>query len=385
MIAIISDTRYRMALALIRCLAENGVRIIVCESDDCQNNPAKPPLGFYSKYITEAHFLKNTSYNSDLLSLCYDIGSRFKQKPVLMPIGARSLNLMAEPNFRLQLAQAADFIVPDQAALDLLNDKQKMADLAKSLAIPCPSGFDEPLAPSFPCVVKPVCGEKLGLKAAERYLICHNDEQLKQAKKHFAPYQTTLIIQQYLAGSGLGCSVLANKGQIVDFICHRRIREYPIAGGPSSCCIAEHNPLLKDYAQRLTKAIGFSGLAMFEFKEDAAANPYFLEANPRVWGSFPLLRVAKSNLPLYWFYQAYQLSNPGFNINDLKVAAYKNKKMQFVFSDLMAGLNHFKQGNLRPALGAFIDTLNPAVKDGLFEFKDARPFRIYLKSIIKGR
>ncbi len=385
MIAIISDTRYRMAPALIRCLAENGVRIIACESDDCQNNPAKPPLGFYSKYISEAHFLKSSCYSDDLLALCHDIGQRYNQKPVLMPIGAHTLNLLAEPNFRPQLAKAANFISPDLAALNLLNDKQKMADLAKSLAIPCPENFDEQQIVSFPCVIKPICGEKLGLKAAERYFICHDDNELKQAKDYFAPYQTTLIIQQYLSGDGLGCSVLANQGQIVDFICHRRIREYPIAGGPSSCCVAEHNPLLKDYAQRLTKAIGFSGLAMFEFKENASAQPFFLEANPRVWGSFPLVRVAKSNLPLYWFYQAYQLSNPQFKIDTLNAAAYQNKKMQFIFSDLMAGLNYFKQGSYRRAFSALTDTLNPVVKDGLFEFKDAKPFRIYLKSIIKRR
>ena len=46
MVAIVTDVRFRMSLALIRDLAQMGVEVITCEGERCRDNPAAPALGF---------------------------------------------------------------------------------------------------------------------------------------------------------------------------------------------------------------------------------------------------------------------------------------------------------------------------------------------------
>ena len=44
MVAIITDVRYRMSLALIRSLGHAGVEVITCEGERCRGNAASPEL-----------------------------------------------------------------------------------------------------------------------------------------------------------------------------------------------------------------------------------------------------------------------------------------------------------------------------------------------------
>ena len=46
MVAIVTDVRFRMSLALIRDLAQMGVEVITCEGERCRDNPAAPALVF---------------------------------------------------------------------------------------------------------------------------------------------------------------------------------------------------------------------------------------------------------------------------------------------------------------------------------------------------
>ena len=39
-------------------------------------------------------------------------------------------------------------------------------------------------------------------------------------------------MQEYLPGEAFGCSVLAKDGAVYRTICHHRLREYPVSGGP---------------------------------------------------------------------------------------------------------------------------------------------------------
>ena len=47
MVAIVTDVRFRMSLALIRDLAQMGVEVITCEGERCRDNPAAPALGVF--------------------------------------------------------------------------------------------------------------------------------------------------------------------------------------------------------------------------------------------------------------------------------------------------------------------------------------------------
>ena len=205
----------------------------------------------------------------------------------------------------------------------------------------------------LPCVVKPVCGEKLGLTAADRYIIARTEAEAEAACARFSQLAgEPPVVQAYLPGGALGCSVLAQDGRVLAAICHRRLREYPVSGGPSSCCASVDAPVLQEYAARMVGHTGYTGLAMFEFKEDGAGTPRLLEIN---------------------------LDNPA-PLPETPVP--QRKKMIFAASDLMAAAGYLRRGKPGKALGAFADLVNPTVRDGLFEWGDILPGLAYFRALL---
>ena len=85
-------------------------------------------------------------------------------------------------------------------------------------------------------------------------------------------------MQQKITGAGAGVSLLLGReSELLGALCHRRVREYPITGGPSTCCESFYDEKMIDEAYELLKSFHFTGLAMVEFKGDC-----ILEVNPRV-------------------------------------------------------------------------------------------------------
>ena len=390
MIAVVTDVHYRMSLALIRDLSQAGAEVITCEGERHRANPASPALGAMSRHTSRHVWLPEGRGAEPIGELCREIMEERGERPALLPVGAATLAAAAADRARLDAV--CGLCIPTAEQLDLFNSKERLAALAASLGVPVPEAFvrqaDEPVEDfvrrlPLPCVIKPVCGEKLGLTAAARYAIVRSPEEAEAHYRRFAALSgEEPVVQTYLSGAGLGCDLLADQGQIAAAICHRRVREYPVTGGPSSCCRCVDRPDLRDRAARLVRETGYTGLAMFEFKEDGAGRPHLLEVNPRVWGTFPLTRVSRSGIPLLWAILSYNAGNPGAPIPLPAVPAPLQRKMIFAASDLMAGVGYARRGRPGALFAALGDFLNPAVRDGLFEWGDLLPGLAYCRSLI---
>lgn len=389
MVAIVTDVHYRMSLALIRDLAQAGVEVITCEQDRCRDSRTSPALGALSRYVSRHVWLPGgTDGLEALLSLCREIGLGRDCRPALLPAGAATLALIAENRERFE--PLCGLCVPTAEQLDLLNSKPRLAALAARLGVPLP----ESMAPGedldrfldrqgLPCVIKPACGEKLGLTAAARYAVASTREEARAAWERFSWLAgEPPVVQGYLPGRALGCSVLARSGQVMAAICHQRVREYPVSGGPSSCCQCVEREDIRTYAARLTAETGLTGLAMFEFKEDRDGAPRLLECNPRVWGTFPLTRVSGSGIPLLWCALAWNAGNPDNPAPLPALTPPQGRRMIFAASDLMAAAGYARRGSPGRALGALGDLLNPWVRDGLFEWGDMLPALAYFRSLL---
>ena len=389
MVAIVTDVHYRMSLALIRDLAQAGVEVITCEQDRCRDSRTSPALGALSRYVSRHVWLPGgTDGLEALLSLCRETGLGRDCRPALLPAGAATLALIAENRERFE--PLCGLCVPTAEQLDLLNSKPRLAALAARLGVPLP----ESMAPGedldrfldrqgLPCVIKPACGEKLGLTAAARYAVASTREEARAAWERFSRLAgEPPVVQGYLPGRALGCSVLARSGQVMAAICHQRVREYPVSGGPSSCCQCVEREDIRAYAARLTAETDLTGLAMFEFKEDRDGAPRLLECNPRVWGTFPLTRVSGSGIPLLWCALAWNAGNPDNPAPLPALTPPRGRRMIFAASDLMAAAGYARRGSPGRALGALGDFLNPWVRDGLFEWGDMAPALAYFRSLL---
>ncbi len=381
MTCVITDVKYRMSLSLIRDLGERGVNIIACQGED-----ALPPVGAASKYVKRFHALPSIEsepqgYLDGLFGICQAL-CRDGERPSLLPVGAKTLALLCAPEVRARFEEVCGMCLPSADALETSNDKRCVASLARHLEIPVPREYDISEGAehvSFPCVVKPECGERFGIPAEKRYIIARDIPGLEKAVSHFLSLTGSVpIVQQYIGGRSVGLSVLAQKGVIVNYICHERVREYPLSGGPSTCCRCLSGDRLYPYAKKIIAALRFSGFAMLEFKLDMQGRPFLLEINPRLWGTFPLTRAAKSSLSYDWL----ALSS---GLEPECTPPKTGTKMYYLPSDLRPALAMLKRGSFGAFLSAVRDWLSPSVKDGILDFSDPGGTKAYISSLFERR
>ena len=371
---LITDTKYRASLAVFRALGRAGFPLFPLQT---KKESAKKPAAFYSKYAGEPFLLEGSvedaQYPAHLEEACEAVKRKTGMAPVLFPIGAITLSRISEN--REALEKSARFLVSPPEVLELANDKRRVAELARSLNIPLPEEYPcqgGSLPPWLPVVIKPRCGEKLGLHVTERDRKAYTKEEFRKAYREMTAQDPEAVVQELLSGDGAGVSVAMDQhSRPVSILCHRRVREYPIAGGPSSCCESMWDETLVHHAVTLLQALHFVGIAMVEFKGGK-----LLEINPRIWGSFPLTYACGSP-----FAECYVRGAFGENLPLCEAPAYTLKKrMSFFLNDGLASFSYLRHGRLKTGLEGFGDLLNPKVSDGVFSWEDPKPFFIYLKN-----
>ncbi len=155
-----------------------------------------------------------------------------------------------------------------------------------------------------------------------------------------------IIIQENIVGRGTGISSIRwTSPDITYHFGHKRIREYPISGGASTCrepWDIDNLPLTSSLSKLLDK-LDWHGVVMFEFKEfqndDGNFEYKFLEANPRFWGSVPLAIANGVNFPVLLCRAALNKALPIVNNT-------KSKRARIFFSDslsLLLNLLHFRR------------------------------------------
>ena len=224
--AIVTDGKYRSSIAAVRALHRAGYQVIVTQTRaDVHAVPAVASSRCCAAFRWIDGAAADDGYADRLAALLetYD-------HPVLFCVGAVTLNTVAAQ--RERFARIADFLIAPRPVLDALNDKETVHARAQSLGIPVPRQYDGVPPERYPVVIKPHCGEKFGLTAAQRYRICRTKEGLQEAFSHFqAIAQEDPIVQEYLPGEAFGCSILAKDGAVYrrlpgDRSEHRRIRNY---------------------------------------------------------------------------------------------------------------------------------------------------------------
>lgn len=84
---------------------------------------------------------------------------------------------------------------------------------------------------------------------------------------------------------------------IAEFM-HRRVKEFPVSGGPSVVAESFYDSRLQEYGRILCRELNWCGPIMCEFKYDSNADEYkLIEINPKLWGSLDLTIAAGVNIP----------------------------------------------------------------------------------------
>jgi protein-tyrosine-phosphatase len=209
---------------------------------------------------------------------------------------------------REKLSRLARLALPDDRAIAVLFDKHETRELAQNLRIHVAAGrlvqqYDtaESVFAEFgaPVVVKPRWSyslEKLAVRGKAE--VIGDPRRLTHVLSEARP--DGLVIERFFGGQGVGISVLASRGRLLQAFEHQRIRE--IAGASFYRRSAPLTPELVEACEAVAAALQFSGIAMFEFKRNNVDGSWILlEANARPWGSMPLPVALGVDFPYRWY------------------------------------------------------------------------------------
>lgn len=291
----------RAFLAIVRSLGRQGVTVHAAPTNFC--SPA-----LQSRYLEKTHLLPppaddGTPWLSALESLV-----RTEGFSAVIPCTDRALlPLHAD---RRRFAGLTLLAIPAPEHIDILFDKMRTREVAASLGIGLarsvcpdrpPNAGDVFAQLGSPVVVKPRRSVDPGaLHRQEQVQIVATQVELEAAAAGRPP--GSYFFEAFFPGFGLGVSVLADHGVILQAFQHHRVHQ--AAGGGSSAyrISAPLDPDLLAACQKMIRRLDYTGVAMFEFRRGAVTGSWvLLEVNARPWGSMPLPLALKVDFPFAWY------------------------------------------------------------------------------------
>lgn len=295
---LVTDGEQRSALAAVRSLGRAGHRVEVCSASGAS-------LAGASRHAGAEH--RVTAPGSDPAACAEEIAGIASRSEADLVIPVTEASMLALLPRRDELGGAA---IPFGGldAFRALCDKNRVHELAGEVGLAVPEqrvvsapGEVGAVDLGWPVVVKPsrsVREEGEGLtKQTVGYAA--SSEELTARLGELPASAYPVLLQRRIEGAGTGVFLLRWEGRTRAVFAHRRLREKPPSGGVSVYREAVRAaPELVRGSERLLERVGWDGVAMVEFKEDADTGvPYVMEVNARLWGSLQLAVDAGVDFP----------------------------------------------------------------------------------------
>ena len=195
---------------------------------------------------------------------------------MIMPV--RDSTTLTLSKYKQRFSPYVKIPLADYDTLTIGRDKAQTIRLAEELNIPHPkTTYDEDpdferikKEFSFPVVIKP--RESSGSRGI---VYIQSPDALEDAYIKTRTRFGKLMVQEFIPyGGAYGTSMLLNHGEVRAFFSHKRLREYPISGGPSTLREGIRDPKLERYAADLLSSVQWHGVAMVEFRMDSRTGEY---------------------------------------------------------------------------------------------------------------
>lgn len=313
---LIMDGVQKNTLAAIRTLGKKQYHVGVISS-----YRKLLTLGFYSKYCKEKYIINTDTDSIDkYANKIFDLIKNIKFD-VLLPVSLKSY--LAVSKYKNEFEKIINVMVPDWKEMQIAYNKDETMKFATNMEIPIPKTqllqdkSDLNKIEKYPIVIKSSDDSGSFVK------YCNDNKELKRNfEKLKSKSKTNIIAQEYIRGFGCGFYGIYNNGKLVAYFLHRRIKEFPITGGPSAVAESYFDERLYNHGKKLCDALKWHGPIMAEFKYDVEDNEYkLIEINPKLWGSLDLTIEAGVNVPEILVNLA--LNKKIENINEYSYVKYK--------------------------------------------------------------
>lgn len=353
---LITDAEYKNTLSCMRSLSKKGYYV-----GSVSTSSAFRTLGFYSKYCEEKFIMKVDKDNIDeyakeLLRLI-----EREKYDVLIPVGLKSC--LAVSKYREKFLDKISCTIPDWDRMKIAYNKDQSMRLAKKIGVPIPDTKvlydkkDLKTVTSFPVVIKSSDQATISVKYCNnKKELLNNFIYLKKKSK------TNIIAQEYIRGFGSGFYGVYKDGKMLSYFMHKRVKEFPITGGPSAVAKSYFDDRVLEYGKKIADSLAWNGPLMVEFKYDSKNDDFkLMEINPKLWGSLDLTIESGVDVP----YMLVQLALG----KRIRYNGYTDITFRWIFpSEFLALLSHFSYKNLRDFL-----TFGGNIKTNLYP-DDLRPF-----------
>jgi protein-tyrosine-phosphatase/predicted ATP-grasp superfamily ATP-dependent carboligase len=288
----------RSFLACVRSLGRKGLRVHTAPADF--RSPA-----LRSRYVAAVHDVP--PWMGDGTAWLQAMRALLTSVPFDLVIPCNETTLLPLARHRAELSALARLAIPDDAALAALFDKGATRELAQRLGIPvapgrilrADDGAEAVIAElGSPILVKPRHSytlERLAVRG--KVQVAAGAGELAAIIAGAAP--EAMLLEGFVAGHGLGVSVLAADGRVLQGFEHHRVHEE--SGSSYYRVSAELSPDLLAACAAIVGSLAYTGLAMFEFRRDAMGHWVLLEVNARPWGSLPLPVALGVDFPHRWY------------------------------------------------------------------------------------
>ncbi|WP_447977177.1 arsenate reductase/protein-tyrosine-phosphatase family protein [Candidatus Nitrospira bockiana] len=376
----------RIVVAVARSLARCGVAV-----DVAAMSPHAPSIS--SRAIRR--FVRLPSPEADPLFFFASLLQRvvgFEYDRVI-PASDTALSVIAE-HFET-VAEIAPPACPAPGIVRRVLDKSCTLALAARHGVPVPETYPVTCAADvdarlirFPVIAKPA-RKRAGAAAAFKVRRFETAAELRAAFETYPRFDRDYVVQEFCPGVGVGVEVLMHKGRPLALFQHRRVKEFPSAGGVSVVAVSQAvDPLLAQHAVRLLRALDWDGVAMVEFRVDPeSGRAVLMEVNGRYWGSLALSIHAGMDFPRY----DWELAQGGTPVipQTYRVgvrARWTAGSLQRL-RDALRGEPAGGPSALRTVADTVADAL-PPTKDMLWSWRDPHPgfseLERLLRSLLRG-
>lgn len=293
---LITNGNRRKALAVVRSLGRRQVEVTISDS-------VRMPVARFSRYCSRCLYYPDPRLDPqafddwllrELSTTSYDVLMALDEDVIERVLAIRG-----------EVERYTPVPLPPKHAFEAAYDKGETIRVARYCGVPCPKTviahtIDEVLLCAnrvgYPLVIKPRKSS-----GSRGLVVVRSADQIVDGWKRVSAVYPSPLIQEYIpnGGDALGISLLVNsKQEVVASFAHRRLREYPVAGGPSTLRESTMCPALMEQAARLLRELEWYGVAMVEFKVDPRDGvAKLLEINPRFWGSLALAIYSGIDFP----------------------------------------------------------------------------------------
>lgn len=300
--ALILGDDTRAFLACVRSLGRQGIVV-----DVVPTNWASPALS--SRYIRRAH--RFADINIDIEAWQSDLESLLRLENYDFVLPCTDNMVVALHMSRHHLPEEKLAIV-NKAVFEIFFDKIKTRELANSCGVPIATGCQLGQNSDAASLVSKI-GLPLAIKTRssvfERAVgkrhavsICRDVRQVEAALEKI-DVTDEFLAESLFNGGGVGLSVLAKDGRVLQAFQHERVNESLAGKGSFYRKSVPIDPNLLGYVTSMCDRTALTGLAMFEFcRNKQSGETILLEVNARPWGSLPLAIAAGVDFP-YLYYQ----------------------------------------------------------------------------------